>query len=97
MSAFEARGRQYVLKEPTTCYARFAQGYYEFECPEYHVEGYAKNRQEAFAELNADFACRYDGLVNEPDDALTLDALEARDHLRERVQRVEIKDAVTAI
>lgn len=43
--------------------------------------------------LNTDFVCFYDGLINEPDEALSRDAIQARDQLRRSVVGVETYNA----
>ncbi len=86
---FQARGRRYVLKEPTKCYRNSEEGYFVLECPEYNISGYSKDSEAAFADLNADFACRFDGLVNEANSALSQDAIEERNFLQGAVLRVE--------
>ncbi len=47
LSAFQARGRRYVLRQAIECYRTFEEGYYVLECPEYDVSGYSKNKEEA--------------------------------------------------
>ena len=60
-----------------------------YECPRYGLHTFLKNKQEALQQLNEEFAFLYDGLINEPDDNLTQDAIELRDLLRSDLLKVE--------
>jgi len=89
LTEVHARGRRFLLAEPITCSATREDGYHVFACPAFGLSGYARSRAEALSDLHEEFAALYDGLIGEPDAALTLDARELRDRLQQAVRRVE--------
>jgi hypothetical protein len=79
----------YLLRRPVQILSAQQGGLWVFECPAYGLSAAAANREEAFEQLREEFACLYEGLVNEPDEALSLDAIELRDKLRADVEQAQ--------
>ena len=81
--------RNYLLRRPVRCLSARQEDLWVFECPEYGLSAFSADRAEALQQLHEGFAFLYDGLVNEPDDALTPDALRLRDKLRADVKETQ--------
>ena len=81
--------RNYLLRSPVQVLSARQDGLWVFECPAYGLSAFAADRDEAFAHLREEFAFLYEGLVNEPDAALTRDARTLRDRLRADVKQAQ--------
>ena len=81
ISSFIFNNTSFILKKSTTCSLKYQNDLWMYECPRYGLHTFSKNKQEALQQLNEEFAFLYDGLINEPDDNLTQDAIELRDLL----------------
>ncbi len=81
--------RNYLLRSPVRCLSARQEDMWVFECPEYDLSAFSADRAEALQQLHEGFAFLYYGLVNEPDDALTPDALRLRDKLRADVMATQ--------
>ena len=81
--------RSYLLRRPVQVLSARQDGLWVFECPAYGLSAFAADRDEAFAHLREEFAFVYEGLADEPDDALTRDARALRDRLRADVKQVQ--------
>lgn len=88
-SSFRFNNTSFILKKPATCSLKHQNGLWMYECPRYGLHTFSENKQEALQQLNEEFAFLYDGLVHEPDDNLTPDAIELRDLLKSDVLKVE--------
>ena len=71
----------YLLKNPVQILSARQDGLWIFECPDYGLSAFSASREEAISHLGEEFAFVYNGLKNEPDDALTSDAAALRDKL----------------
>ncbi|MGD0094567.1 MAG: hypothetical protein ABSE73_32050 [Planctomycetota bacterium] len=92
LARFQWQNRRFLLKNPASCTLDFQDGLWVYECPRYGMHTFSTNRHEAFAKFNEEFAFLYDGLYNQPDDALTLDAIQLRDVLRNDLEKVVVED-----
>jgi len=81
--------RNYLLRQPVQIVSAFQDGLWVFECYAYGLSAFSSDRDEAFAHLREEFSFLYEGLVNEPDAALTRDAALLRDRLRADVQQAQ--------
>ena len=72
----------FKLEEPVMCSLNFRNNLWVYECPRYGLHTFSENQEEAYQQLLDEFIFLVDGLMNEPDDALTGDAIELRDLLR---------------
>ncbi len=89
ISSFSFNNTSFILKKPTTCSLKYQKDLWVYECPRYGLHTFSENKQEALQQLNEEFAFLYDGLINEPDDNLTQDAIKLRDLLKSDVLKVE--------
>lgn len=88
-SSFSFNNTSFILKKPATCSLKYQNGMWIYECPRYGLHTFSENKQEALQQLDEEFAFLYDGLIHEPDDNLTQDAIELRDLLKSDVLKVE--------
>jgi len=58
-----------------------------YDCPRYGLHTFSEDRHEAFCQLGEEFNFLYEGLIHEPDENLTQDAIELRDVLKADVFR----------
>ncbi len=80
----------YLLKHPVQILSARQDGLWIFECPVYGLSAFSASREEALSQLGEEFAFLYSGLMGEPDDALTPDAIALRDRLRSDVQQAQV-------
>ena len=92
LGCFQWQNRRFLLKNPVTCVLDFQDGLWVYECPRYGLHTFSRSRHDALAQFNEEFACLYDGLYDEPDDALTLDAIHLRDVLRNDLETVKVEN-----
>lgn len=88
-SSFSFNNTSFILKKSATCSLKHQNGLWMYECPRYGLHAFSENKPEALQQFNEEFAFLYDGLINEPDDNLTQDAIELRDLLKSDVLKVE--------
>ena len=88
-SSFNFNNTHFILKKPATCSLKYQNGLWIYECPQYGLHTFSENKQEALQQLDEEFAFLYDGLMHEPNDNLTQDAIELRDLLKSDVLKVE--------
>ena len=88
-SSFSFSNTSFILKKSTTCSLKHQNDLWMYECPRYGLHTFSENQQEALQQLNEEFTFLYDGLIHEPDDNLTRDAIELRDLLKSDVLKVE--------
>ena len=88
-SLFSFNNTSFILKKPVTCSMKHQNGLWMYECPRYGLHTFSENKIEALKQFNEEFAFLYDGLIHEPDDNLTQDAIELRDLLKSGVLKVE--------
>ncbi|MEA1944220.1 MAG: hypothetical protein U9N07_02605 [Euryarchaeota archaeon] len=88
-SSFHLNDRRFILREPVIRSPEYRNNLWVYECHRYGLHAFSEDRQEALRQLGEEFAFLYDGLINEPDEKLTPDAIELRDLLRADVVRVE--------
>lgn len=81
--------RNYLLREPVQILSARQDGLWVFECPAYGLSAFSMSREEALSQLQEEFAFLYDGLVSEPDSALTGDAVALRDRLLADVKQTQ--------
>ncbi len=74
--------RNYLLRQPVQILSARQNGLWVFECPAYGLSAFSASREEALSQLQEEFAFLYDGLTDEPDEALTPDAVTLRNELR---------------
>jgi len=89
ISSFSFNNTSFILKKPATCSLKYQNGLWMYECLRYGLYTFSENKQEALQQLNEEFAFLYDGLIHEPDEKLTQDAIELRDLLKSDVLKVE--------
>lgn len=77
----------YLLRKPVQIFSAYQDGLWVFECPTYGLSTFSANRQEALEQLHEEFAFLYEGLVHEPDDMLTQDAIALRDRMRSDIKQ----------
>jgi hypothetical protein len=82
-------GRNYLLRQPVQVLSARQNGLWVFECPAYGLSTFSASREEALSQLHEEFAFLYDGLVGQPDEALTGDAAALRDRLRADVKQAQ--------
>ena len=80
--------RRFILREPVICSLDYRNDLWVYECPRYGLHAFSEDRQEALRQLGEEFAFLYEGLINEPDENLTPDAIELRDLLKADSVRV---------
>ncbi len=78
-------GKVYVLRSPVA-YTVTYEGVWVYRCNRYGLHAFATDKATAFAEFNEEFAFIYEGLVNEPDENLTQDAITLKHRLIEDVE-----------
>lgn len=88
-SSFHFNDRRFILREPVICSPEYRNNLWVYECPRYGLHAFSEDRQDALRQLGEEFAFLYEGLINEPDENLTPDAIELRDLLRADSVRVE--------
>jgi len=88
-SSFHFNDRRFVIKEPVICSLEYRNNLWVYECPRYGLHASSEDRQEALRQLGEEFAFLYEGLINEPDENLTLYAIELRDLLKADSVRVK--------
>ena len=88
-SSFSFNNTSFILKKPATCSLKHQNGLWMYECPRYGLHAFSDNKLEALQQFNEEFAFLYNGLIHEPDDNLTQDAIELRDLLKSDVLKVE--------
>ncbi len=81
--------QNYLLRQPVQILSARQNGLWVFECPAYGLSSFSASREEALSQLQEEFAFLYDGLTNEPDDALTADAAALRDKLLQDVKQTQ--------
>ena len=82
--------RNYLLRQPVQILSARQNGLWVFECPAYGLSAFSASREEALSQLQEEFAFLYDGLTNEPDEALAPDARALRDRLHADVQQAQV-------
>lgn len=82
--------RNYLLRRPVQILSARQNGLWVFECPAYGLSAFSASREEALSQLQEEFAFLYDGLTEEPDEALTPDAVALRDRLRADVKQAQV-------
>ena len=80
--------RYFELRRPMLCIALHEDDQWVCECGPLKLWGHGSSQESAIADLMDDFAISYDGLANEPDDALSADAQLLKYRLRDLVARV---------
>ena len=65
----------YLLRQPVQILSVCQNGLWVFECPAYGLSAFSTSREEALRQLQEEFAFLYDGLTDEPNEALTPDAI----------------------
>ena len=80
---------RFVLRESVVCIPAYQGGLWIYECPRYRLHAFSRDRADALSQFNEEFAFLYQGLINESDESLTLDAVQLRDQLRADVIAVE--------
>ncbi|KAF5416902.1 MAG: hypothetical protein C5S48_01565 [Candidatus Methanogaster sp.] len=88
-SSFHFNDRRFILREPVICSPEYRNNLWVYECPRYGLHAFSEDRQEALRQLGEEFAFLYEGLIDEPDEKLTPDAIELRDLLKADSVRVE--------
>lgn len=88
-SSFHFNDKRFVIKESVICSPEYRNNLWVYECPRYGLHTFSEDRQEALRQLGEEFAFLYEGLINEPDENLTPDAIELRDLLKADSVRVE--------
>ena len=88
-SSFHFNDRRFILGKPVRCSLEYRNNLWVYECPRYGLHAFSEDRQEALRQLGEEFAFLYEGLINEPDENLTPDAIELRDLLKADSVRVE--------
>jgi len=88
-TSFSFNNTSFILKKPATCSLKYQNDLWMYECPRYGLHTFSENKQESLQQLNEEFAFLYDGLIHEPDEKLTPDAIELRDLLKSDVLKVE--------
>ena len=82
--------RNYLLRQPVQILSARQNGLWVFECPVYGLSAFSASREAALNQLQEEFAFLYHGLTNEPDEALTPDAIVLRDRLRADVKQTQV-------
>lgn len=80
----------YLLRHPVQILSARQNGLWVFECPAYGLSAFSSSREEALSQLQEEFAFLYDGLTDEPDEALAPDAIVLRDRLRSDVKQAQV-------
>lgn len=88
-SSFHFNDKKFILKKPATCSLKYQNYLWICECPRYGLHTFSENKPEALQQLNEEFAFLSDGLIHEPNDNLTQDAIKLRDLLKSDVLKVE--------
>ncbi|TFH39925.1 MAG: hypothetical protein E4G94_10395 [ANME-2 cluster archaeon] len=88
-SSFSFNSTSFILKKPVTCSLKYQNCLWLYECPRYGLHTFSENKSEALQQLDEEFAFLYDGLMHEPNNNLTQDAIELRDLLKLDVLKVE--------
>jgi hypothetical protein len=88
-SSFQFNNKRFILKEPVICSLEFKNNLWIYECQRYGLHTFSEDRQEALLQLGEEFVFLYDGLIHEPDENLTYDAIELRNLIKSDVVRVE--------
>ncbi len=88
-STFHFNDRRFILGAPVICSLEYRNNLWVYECPRYGLHAFSEDRQEALRQLGEEFAFLYAGLINEPDENLTPDAIELRDLLKADSVRVD--------
>ncbi len=79
----------YVLHRPIQCLSARQDGLWVFECPQYGLVAFSADHREAKEQLEEEFGILYEGLIHQPDEALTQDAIRMRDKLRADVKTIQ--------
>ena len=87
-SSFHFNDMRFSLMEPVICSLEYRNNLWVYECPRYGLHTFSDDRQEALRQLGEEFAFLYDGLINEPNENLTPDAIELREILKTDFVRV---------
>ena len=80
----------YLLRQPVQILSARQNGLWVFECPAYGLSAFSISREEALSQLQEEFAFLYDGLIDEPNEALTPDSVALRDRLRADVKQAQV-------
>ncbi len=86
---FNWANKKYILKRVVPGILSFEDGLWVYKVPRYGLHSYSTERKEAYAQINEEFALLCDGLLDEIDDNLTLDAIELREVLKQDIQIIE--------
>ena len=90
LKSFNFNNKRFILKEPAICTLDCLNNLWVYKCPRYGLYTFSEDKQEALQQLNEEFAFLYDGLIHEPDENLTQDAIELRDIIKADV--ISIRD-----
>ena len=89
LRVFRWENRRFVLRESVVCLLTYEGGLWVYKCPVYKLHAFSQDRSDALLQFNEEFAFRYDCLINEPDDNLTIDAIQLRDRFKADIAEVE--------
>jgi len=89
LNKFTFENKRYRLKKEVIGKIEYKNDLWIYRVPRYGLHSYSRDRKEAFMQLNEEFAFLYDGLLNEPDENLTLDAIELRELLKKDIKGIE--------
>jgi len=88
LSLFNFKNKRFILKEPVLCTMEYQNNLWIYECPRYGLHTFSEDRHEALRQLGEEFNFLYDGLIHEPDENLTQDAIELRELLKDDIIKI---------
>lgn len=89
LKLFNFNNKRFILKEPVVYSLKYLNNLWVYESPRYGLHTFSEDMHEAFCQLGEEFTFLYEGLIHEPDENLTQDAIELRDVLKEDIERAE--------
>lgn len=84
---FKALNKVFILHKPVPCIADYRSGLWTFECPRYKLHSYNQEREIALSQFHEEFIMLCDGLLEELDEDLTIDAIELKNILLKEIKR----------
>jgi hypothetical protein len=84
---FNAFNREFLLNKPVPCISDYKSGLWVFECPRYKLHSFHTDRALALEQFNEEFIIVCDGILHEPDNNLSHDAIELKNILLNDIKK----------
>ena len=82
MECFSWNNRTYIFKKSVICNVEYKDKLWIYKVPYYGLHSFSEDKEEAFGDLNEEFAFLCGDLLNEKDENLTGGAIKLRDLIK---------------